>query len=446
MAEAFPGTITSGNGALTLEFRSDCATTGTGWSAAWTSSTVDSTPPSTVVEALSNYQTSGFTVHFNDSDTGTGVAKRYALVSDRSDSTADWHGNSNLGYLDESFDQDAAAWTEQTGSWNRTGQAYVLTDIAQTNSNAAVALVQDSLTDYLYHWKQRITTSGTDQRAGAHFFCDNTTLPNRGNSYFVYLREGSNLAQIYEVIADSWTLLAEDTVVINENITYDVKVMYSPQSGKIRLFVNNALIVEWTDPVPLKSGNGFSLRSGSCGIQFDDTRTYRSRSGSLNIAVGANGGARYESDNGADAAKVSSIVADHINNWSLVDEAGYRIDWSAPAALAVNDGISGMDEDTLYEPVISANWSFADLNSGIIYYSYAIGTTADSMNVLPWTDAGTAQSVSYTLQDPVIGQTYFVNVRAQDAAGIAHEAVSNGQLLLEGSGPAGLTDHAAEAL
>ena len=435
-----PGTINATGSALTLEFRSDCATTGTGWSAAWTSTALDAVPPSTVVGELTGYQVENFTVHFNDSDIGAGVARQYALVSDRVNAASDWHGNTDFGYLDEDFDVDAAVWTEQTGNWNLSAQGYQMTDITQTNSNAWVNLVQDSLTEYLYHWKQTITTAGTGQRAGAHFFCDNTALPNRGNSYFVYLREGSNLAQIYEVVSDTWTLRAEDTVVINEQTTYDVKVTYDPENGLIRLFVDNAFIVEWTDPAPLKSGNGFSLRSGSCGVLYDDVRVFRSRFNELAVSIGQDSLARYQSDHGADAAKISSVIVDYMGNWSAEDEAGYRIDWTPPAMIALKDGISGADTDTIYNPVISANWSFSDIHSEVSEYSYAVGTSPVLQDLLPWTNAGAVQSVNYVLGDPVIGQLYFVHVRAENGAGMIFEAVTDGQRLVEAPlSTAGLT-------
>jgi hypothetical protein len=47
-----PGTIISSGGSLTLEFRSDCATTGTGWNANWTSNATSNTPANLSVTSL----------------------------------------------------------------------------------------------------------------------------------------------------------------------------------------------------------------------------------------------------------------------------------------------------------------------------------------------------------------------------------------------------------
>ncbi|MBI3239277.1 MAG: T9SS type A sorting domain-containing protein [Flavobacteriia bacterium] len=306
-----------------------------------------------------------------------------------------------------------------------------MTDITQSNSNAAIPVMQDSLHEYLYHWKQTITSAGVNQRAGAHFFSDNTALPNRGNSYFVYLREGTNVAQIYEVINDTWTLQAEDTVVVAENVSYDMKVTYDPEGGSIQVYVDNAFIVEWIDPNPLKTANGFSLRSGGCGVRYDEVSVYQSRYNQLDLSIGVDSMIRYQSDNGATAAKVATLVVDYLGNWSTVANEEYRIDWTSPDLVSLNDGISGADIDTIYVPVVSANWNFADLHSGINHYSFAVGTSAATQDILPWTNAGMVNSINHVLQNPVLGTTYYVHVRSENEAGLMSEFVSDGQLLLE---------------
>lgn len=436
-----PGLINATGASLTLEFRSDCATAGTGWAANWTSTSLDAIPPTSTVEALSAYQTMNYAVHFTDSDIGAGVAKQYVRVSDRPDAATDWHGNATYGYADESFDMDATAWSEVTGNWNVASQAYEMTDIAQSNSNAAIAVDQDSLHEYLYHWKQTITTAGTNQRAGAHFFCDNTALPNRGNSYFIYLREGTNVAQIYEVNNDTWTLQAEDTVVIGENITYDVKVTYDPEGGSIQVFVDNTLIVEWLDSIPLTTANGFSLRSGGCGVRFDDVSVYQSRYNQLDLSVGIDSLVRYQSDAGADAAKVATLIVDFMGNWSNLAAETYKIDWSSPTLSTLNDGIAGLDIDTIYVPVVSANWLFSDVHSGLVQYSFAVGTSSATQDIAPWTNAGQVQSINYPIPNPILGTTYYVHVRAENGAGLMLESVTDGQRYLEEISTASLEEN-----
>lgn len=427
-----PGTVTGSGTALTFEFRSDCSTTGTGWTANWTSTSVDDIPPTSIVQALPDFQTENFNVSFTDADAGLGVARSYYCVADRSDWMLDWHGNADYGFLYETFDnEDPADWAEVTGDWYRTGQHYELSDIAQSNSNASIPLVQDSLSEYVFQWEQNIFSVGANQRAGAHFFCDNTSLPNRGNSYFVYLREASNLAQIYEVINDTWTLQAEDTVVISNNTTYDVKVSYNPADGLIRLYIDDALAVEWTDPDPLKSGNGFSLRSGGCMVKFDNIRVWKSRYNVTELSVGTDSLLRYQSSDMNTAAKVNSLVIDYSDNWSDVTSEEYLIDWTVPYVMILSDGTTWTDIDTIYTPVVSGTWAFNDLHSGMASYEVAIGTSTSTQDIMPWTSAGLLSSLNHVLTNPVIGTTYYVHVRGENQAGLVFESVSDGQILLE---------------
>lgn len=426
-----PGTINSSSGALTIEFRTDCATTGIGWAANWTSTTLDNNDPTTLVQPQANWQTESFDVQFMDSDIGTGVARQYARVSDRATSTDDWHSNAALGYVEENFDQNATAWTELTGDWQLNTQTYEMNDVSQTNSNASMPVTQDSLTRYLYHWKQTITTAGANQRAGMHFFCDNTTLTNRGNSYFVYLREETDKAEIYEVTADVFTLQVVQNFVVEENTTYDCKTTYDPISGFIQFFVNDSLAAEWQDSNPLKMGNGISLRSGGCGVRFDEIGVYKSRFNILPVSVGLDSLMRYESLGAIPSGKVSSVIIDFIGNWSAVANETFLIDQTSPILDVLNDGIFGADVDTIYDPVVSGNWAFDDIHSGIAEYAYAIGTSASTQDILPWTNAGMVQSINHVLASPVLGQTYYVHVRATNDAGLNFETVSDGQILLE---------------
>jgi N-acetyl-anhydromuramyl-L-alanine amidase AmpD len=426
-----PPAVSSGGGALTLEFRSDCATVANGWIASWTSTSQDIAPPVTAIAPSAEFYTSSFPVEISDSDAGQGIAQAFALVSDRQNAASDWHGNGSQGYVRESFDQDAALWTQQTGVWSRTGGGFQFSGASQDNSNAFIAVAQDASCQYLYHWKQTFIGAGTNERAGIHFFCDNPLLPNRGNSYFVYLREDTDKAQIYEVNSDTWTLRAEATVAVSENQQYDVKIVYDPSAGTIRFFVNNAFAVSWTDPDPLVSGTAFSLRSGGCTVLFDDVMVYRSRGSEIQVVVGAGGSARYQSDNGNTAVSVRSIAVDYANNWSAASQEGYRIDWSEPVLSELADGIAGGDIDVFSNGIVSANWSCSDPHSGTDYYEVAVGTTAGASDILGWTDAGDLQSFNFPLASPVNGQFYYVSLRAYNMAGLAHTWVTDGQKLVQ---------------
>ena len=66
---------------------------------------------------------------------------------------------------------------------------------------------------------------------------------------------------------------------------------------------------------------------------------------------------------------------------------------------------------------ICAQWSSNDPESGIVAYSYALGTSAGDMDVVGWTSCGTRQSVCLEGLPLVGGVTYYMCVRATNGAG-----------------------------
>jgi hypothetical protein len=294
----------------------------------------------------------------------------------------------------------------------------------------------------MYHWKQTITSTGANQRAGLHFFCDDATLPNRGNSYFVYFRNSTNKAEIYEVVNDVFTLQTVVNCTVNTNEQYDYKVTYSPTSGWIRIFVNDVFVCEWQDPTPLTSGNSVSLRTGNCLVEYDNVRVYQSRSGNETISVGPTSAFFAQSENSSNAGLVRSIVLDTDDLWS--DEAYelYKVDWTVPTIQSVNDGNS-TDVDTTYLTTLEGNWLTEDLHSGVSQTKVAIGTTPNGTDVLNWTVNAT-NAISHVLASPVYDQLYFISVRATNGANLQDSLTSNGQRLLEEPSSASIIENLLE--
>ena len=63
----------------------------------------------------------------------------------------------------------------------------------------------------------------TNKRAGFHFSCDTPSLENRGNSYFVWLREDDDKVQFFKVIDDVYYQVEEaicdiDTSIFKPNL------------------------------------------------------------------------------------------------------------------------------------------------------------------------------------------------------------------------------------
>ncbi len=428
-----PGTITSSGGSLMVEFRSDCATPSGGWAANWTcaSNTVDITAPTTTVSVTGNWQTQDFTATFNDAD-NIGVEKSFYQVLDF-DGT-EWRANNTHGFFSDNFDAAVHTdWTYASGNWNITGNNLVQSDEANTNSNIYAPLTQNLSNRYLYHWQGKIEGAGTNRRAGFHFFCDDGSLTNRGNSYFVWFRVDNSKLQFYKVVNDVFSLESEVTFTFNAAQWYDYKVIYDRTTGKTDVYVDNVKIGTWTDPSPYSTGSYISFRSGDCKYTVNDLKVYRSRNSTSTITIGNSGDIRYQNPNpSTPSGRIKSIVNDAAGNLSTIASQDVNVDWTAPNNIAyLYDGV-GADIQTIASTTsLSANWAnSSDPHSDLTEYFYAIGTSAGATDVVNWTSNALNTSATRNGLSLTVGQTYYFSVRAADGAGImTTQFNSDGQLV-----------------
>lgn len=443
-----PGTITSSGGSLLIEFRSDCATNAAGWVANWTTtstvaSSSDSIAPTTTVSTPATWKTANFTANFTDADNvgGSGLEKSYYQVIDYNGT--EWRANANNGFFADNFDVAIHPdWTAATGTWSINSASLYQSDESLNNTNIYASLNQTLSNRYLYNFYGKIDGAGTTRRAGFHFFCDNASLTNRGNSYFVWFRVDDGLLQIYKVVADAF-----GSPVVNIPCTtvagqwYDYKVIYDRITGKISVYRNNALLATWTDSSPYSSGNAISFRSGNANFAINELKVYRSRNPlTATVSVGAAGtnDIRYQNPNPTTfAAKVKSICADSAGNLSAIYYENLNIDWTVPSSIdTINDGTGADIAVTTSGSSLSANWSSSnDPNSAISRYYYAIGTTPGATDVVGWTDNWINQSVTATGLSLVNGQTYYFSVKSEDGAGLQSSvSSSNGQMVTLSTG------------
>ena len=105
----------------------------------------------------------------------------------------------------------------------------------------------------------------------------------------------------------------------------------------------------------------------------------------------------------------------------------YGEDPSAPLAGAVRDG-SGTDLIVQIDSTtISGNWSgFADPESGIAKYEWAIGSSPGGTDVQPFVNVGSATSATASGLSLQVGRTYYLTVQATNAEGLATTVSSDG--------------------
>ena len=429
-----PGTVSSSNGHLLFEFRSDCATAEPGWEASWTSQGSDNTAPTVEISA-GPWETENFYAFYseNDDQGGSGVRdeERFSNVIDF-DGTR-WSGNPDQGYLFDDFNPGLSEWVSEAGTWSLSNGIAIQSDQAGSNTNLHIPVEQVQFNNYLYSFKMKIDGSGTNRRAGLHFMCSDATQENRGESYFVYLRADNDKVQIYKVTNNAWVLETDDDFTVQPNSWYDVKVVYNQLIGEIRVYVDGVVASQWTDPDPLTSGNSISLRTGNCITEYDDLRVYKSRIGAQYITIGTSADqVRYQNpDPNTPSCEIRTIVFDNAGNCSAEDVRQVNIDWTPPNLSGVNDGASIDIDQTSDGTQLFTNWpSATDPNSGIDRYEVAIGTTAGGTDVFGWSNEGlnTSISVPYALTP---NNWYYTTVKAVNAAGLEEADTSDGQQFID---------------
>lgn len=431
-----PGTFTSATGAVTFKFTSDNATTKPGFKATYTCD-IDNVAPVSTVATTSGWKTTNFTTTYTDVDNtgGSGVDKKLYQVIDLNGT--DWRANGANGFFSDNFDQTSihSDWTTMVGTWNITNNVLTQTDETNANTNIFAAVNQSNDTQWLHNFSMRINGSGTDRRAGYHFMCSNGTLPNRGNSYFVWFRADTDKIEIYKVVNDVFTLQASVVKALNTNEWYEVSVAYDKTTGKIDVWLNNTYVANWTDSSPHTSGTAVSFRSGNCKFEANNLKVYHNRGASQTVTVGnPSGDIRFQNQNPTTpSGRIKALSIDNAHNIGTINSVDVNVDWTIPTApLTINDGLSADIDAFNLATQISGNWTTAiDPNSGITKYEYAIGTAAMTTNVKNWTANGTSTSFTATGLSLTYGTTYFISVRATNGAGLVSSIISTDGAILE---------------
>ncbi|MEO8761236.1 MAG: GH25 family lysozyme [Bacteroidia bacterium] len=391
--------------------------------------TYDMVAPTTSVSISNAWETQTFTTTFTDTDNtgGSGIEKGYyqAIYYDG----ANWSGNYTHGFYADDFNGTTinTNWTQKVGTWSINSNALYQSDQTQSNTNIYAPLTQTLSNRYLYYFTMKIGGTGTSRRAGFHFFCDKPDSTNRNNSYFVWFRADDKLLQIYKVVNNNFgSAVFSAPMAINANQNYDYIVVYDRISGAMRVYQNNVLIGSWTDPSPYSTGGYISFRSANATMSVDQLRVYRSRSSTVAITLGSGNGYDLEYQNTnptTPAAHINSICNDNSGNLSAIVSHTVNVDWTPPTGLTtVTNGSNTVCANTTS---LTANWSTAsDVNSGIAYYKYAIGSTPGAQDVVAWTNNGLNTAITETGLSLTQGQQYYFTVKAVDGADLVCDSIN----------------------
>ncbi|HLP11661.1 MAG TPA: glycosyl hydrolase family 18 protein [Flavobacteriales bacterium] len=424
-----PAALNSSTGAITFRFTSDGSTISSGFKATY-QCFADNTSPTTTASVTGAWQTGDFTVNFTDTDDsgGSGISQRFYQALDYDG--VEWRGNNAKGFFNDNFQLTVhPEWTSVTGSFVINTNHLYQTSETDANTNLYANLVQDNSHAYLYHWQMNQDGTGTNRRAGLHFFCDNPALPNRGNSYFVYFRVDSDKCQIYEVNGDVFTLQTDDPAIINPGVFYDCKVFFDPSTGQIKVYLDDVLVSEWTDPSPLANGNSISVRTGNTSAFYDDLKVYQLRIASESISIGTSADmVRYQNYGpGQNSCRIVSLVNDLAGNWSNPASTNVNIDWTNPASITVMDTLGADIDAQTDSSKLSGEWTAStDAHSDIDSYWYSVGNTPGDSSIIGWTNNLLVTNFTMTGLSLNYGQTYYINVRVRNGAGLIAQFSSDG--------------------
>lgn len=392
--------------------------------------------PATDITVNGTWQTDDFAAGFTDTDALSGIEKGFYNVSGFNGSY--WSSNLNRGFASADFDSYLSTeWTSQTGTWALSSGSLVQTDETEGNTNIFSYLQQDLSNRYLYEFDMKIEGSGSNKRAGFHYFCDDPALTNRGNGYFVWFRLSTQNLEFYKVTDDVFTLEKYYDININAAQWYNIKIMFDRITGVTLVYMDDALVGEYKDSEPFASGNNVSFRSGNSIMSVDNFKVYRSRYPDVTILAGSDNTDDIRQQNfsvSQPAAVISSVSCDSAKNISAVVTENINIDFTSPAAIStINDGSSADIDQTFILNSVSGNWTASsDANSGITAYYYAIGTTPGGTQLMDWTSNGNSLNFTNNSLSLIAGTTYYISVKAINGAGLYSDvATSDGLTALE---------------
>lgn len=418
-----PGQFSTSSGSLTLYFKSDGSTRSTGWKMTY-QCVQDSIAPSVSSSISSPWLTENASANFTESD-NIGVETSYWNAQSLDQST--WHANQNTGHCFDEFDFQTN-WNSYVGTWNYSNSSVEQTDETNSNTSFGLTMPLTSSDDYLFQFVGQITGSGTNRRAGIHYMCSDLSLPNRGNSYFVWFRVDTDLIQLYEVTNDVFALTASFPFTLHPDSLYDCKVRYNLQSGQTSIYVNDHFVGNWIDNSPLQASTGISLRSGNALFKVKKVAVYTGRSNTETVIVNTNGHFYTCNPSPVNAAgKIANISFDAAHNIGFSEQL-YDVDFTLPIVSLPTEENS--DIDTLFNTtsVLLSNLHAVDTNSAIAVIKCQVEQNNGTVIFNPF-DVTSITSFE-TLNGLIHGEHYRIKVFAENGAGLSDTIFSDGFIYL----------------
>lgn len=415
-----PGTVTSSGNSLTIEFRSDCATTAAGWVAQWrTEIPVTDNPPATIIAYDENqWLTNDCQIEFEDEDDHGLMYRFYQVMGNDG---IRWTANPARGFACDNFDDfNTSLWHVYGGNWSVNN--HQLVQSSMTRAVLSFPLQSGLSNAYMYDWYGSMSNWSANSSFEMLFDASSQDVSNQGMAYSIVFNPQEHRLQLrrwLDGISETVSQLNNIYTVAGANYFY--RIIHDEVNGKIMIFRDGHLLLDWQDPAPIRqTGQNVSLETNGMNISFDNWRVYRSRGNQvvLQVAGEQEVDAPWQANNGNARAKLKSIVVDDNYQFSSLVEKSIKIDTTPPIlSSVVQHTLNGGFRRLCVETVMKMSWSPAsDPQSGVNCYEYqvkSVGRVDKEKAPNRTTDCGFSYDFGGHMED------YIVKVRAVNNAGLA---------------------------
>lgn len=415
-----PGTVTSSGNALTIEFRSDCATTAAGWIAQWSAHLpiTDNPPTTAILHDETDWVTESFNVSFDDND-DHGVDYRFYQVM--GNDGIRWTARGARGFACDNFDDfNPQVWNVQSGQWSVLNHR--LTQAGSEHAVISTPLRGDLSEAYLYDFYAAVGNGeNEDSYMELILGADRMNPSHNGSAYSIRIYPTSQKALIYRWInGDIVTTDSIGGISTESNINHHYRILHDHANGILMLYRDSQRLLQWQDPVPLAHCGMYAMLSTSgLSASFDNWRVYRSRLREIEINVGTGdiSDAPWEASNGNAGAKIKSIVMDDAGQFSPIVEKKVKIDVSTPLLSGNVEPFWPIQELSTTTPRLTLRWPQAtDPNSNIASYEYIIHPSNQPNTIIR---RGSTQRTEVSIPAPMgERRSYIAQVRAFNQAGL----------------------------
>lgn len=438
-----PNPVTAVSGYLTIEFRSDCAINGHGFSLSWEhqqSQSGDSLPPlSVILSPGQEWITQSFHAYFQDIEPGNISGPEYCFLLAASHDGSQYRANSNQSMFFETFSQGPLPhidWTILEGQWLVSGYSLYQPQPQTTQARAAFKFRPDLQEPMLLRTMLRFQTNQADAGVGIYLFGDSLLEVNHGQSLLLWFAASGQI-EFYACSLSTQQLLSQNSVNLNGSwIALDVLI--HPSDSRAQIWINNQKMVEINNLPALWPARWISWITRRSSLELKSLRIFRSRPCNqpvwVPVAQGLLGWLNNPNpDPVTPGGYMLALSMDSAGNFSPEDQVYIRMDFTPPtqATWLADGNIS--DLDSLYGSQWWAYWSgIHDPHSGIAAVELALGTVPGSDDLMPFTPVSGQSPQAWPLPSGLpTGVRIYATIRGQNGAGmLGPEQSSDGMILV----------------